>query len=75
MGRVIFLCFYVNVYTFTENSFPKNGNYLLYRFSVQKGYFLGGKNDRSKSSPFLCVNSSFSYIKYVYAAFIFSNVL
>ena len=28
-----------------------------------------------KSSPFLCVNSSFSYIKYVYAAFIFSNVL
>ena len=29
----------------------------------------------SKSSPFLCVNSSFSYIKYVYAAFIFSNVL
>lgn len=32
----------------------------------------GGKNE---SSPFLCVNSSFSYIKYVYAAFIFSNVL
>lgn len=29
----------------------------------------------TKSSPFLCVNSSFSYIKYVYAAFIFSNVL
>lgn len=28
-----------------------------------------------ESSPFLCVNSSFSYIKYVYAAFIFSNVL
>ena len=28
-----------------------------------------------QSSPFLCVNSSFSYIKYVYAAFIFSNVL
>lgn len=47
MERVIFLCFCVNVYTFTENSFPKNGNYLLYRFSVQKGYFLGGKNDRS----------------------------
>lgn len=30
---------------------------------------------REQSSPFLCVNSSFSYIKYVYAAFIFSNVL
>ena len=30
---------------------------------------------RIESSPFLCVNSSFSYIKYVYAAFIFSNVL
>ena len=30
---------------------------------------------KGQSSPFLCVNSSFSYIKYVYAAFIFSNVL
>ena len=33
------------------------------------------KTPSDKSSPFLCVNSSFSYIKYVYAAFIFSNVL
>lgn len=33
------------------------------------------KPEFTKSSPFLCVNSSFSYIKYVYAAFIFSNVL
>ena len=34
-----------------------------------------GKSSLMQSSPFLCVNSSFSYIKYVYAAFIFSNVL
>lgn len=35
----------------------------------------GFKSKNQESSPFLCVNSSFSYIKYVYAAFIFSNVL
>ena len=33
------------------------------------------RDKSNESSPFLCVNSSFSYIKYVYAAFIFSNVL
>lgn len=36
---------------------------------------VGAESAPKKSSPFLCVNSSFSYIKYVYAAFIFSNVL
>lgn len=39
-------------------------------------FFNEGKGTvKFESSPFLCVNSSFSYIKYVYAAFIFSNVL
>ena len=48
---------------------------LILASSIYKGLFCDGDMGVVKSSPFLCVNSSFSYIRYVYAAFIFSNVL